>query len=75
MIKVIYPPSSAENAMQEDIQGLAKEICEECLKLLREPEKSQATPAAKVLNAFLATTRLSLYIWRTEFEADTNCYE
>jgi DNA repair/transcription protein MET18/MMS19 len=43
--------------MQEDVTGLAKDICDECLRILREPEKSQSTPAIKVFNAFLSTTR------------------
>lgn len=57
LIKVLYQPAAADDSAQEDVQGLAKDICEECLKLLREPEKSQATPALKVINAFLTTTR------------------
>jgi DNA repair/transcription protein MET18/MMS19 len=41
----------------EDIQGLAREACEECIRILQEPEKSQAKPAIKVLCAFISTTR------------------
>ncbi|KAJ7768459.1 ARM repeat-containing protein [Mycena metata] len=39
-----------------DVQTLARDACEECLGILREPEKSQAKPAIKVLCAFMATT-------------------
>ncbi|KAJ7019462.1 ARM repeat-containing protein [Mycena alexandri] len=39
-----------------DVQTLARDACEECLSILREPEKSQAKPAIKVLCAFMATT-------------------
>ncbi|KAJ7464465.1 ARM repeat-containing protein [Mycena latifolia] len=39
-----------------DVQGLARDACEECVGILREPEKSQAKPAIKVLCAFMATT-------------------
>lgn len=40
-----------------EIQGLARDVCEECITILKEPEKSQAKPAAKVLCAFMSTTR------------------
>ena len=41
----------------EEIEGLAREACDECLRILKEPEKSQAKPATKVLCAFMSTTR------------------
>ncbi|KAJ7906016.1 ARM repeat-containing protein [Mycena leptocephala] len=46
----------ADDAQDEDVQGLARDACEECIGILREPEKSQAKPAIKVLCAFMATT-------------------
>ncbi|KAJ6480897.1 Dos2-interacting transcription regulator of RNA-Pol-II-domain-containing protein [Mycena sanguinolenta] len=48
----------AEDDTQQDadLQGLARDACEECVTILREPEKSQAKPAIKVLCAFMMTT-------------------
>ncbi|KAJ6480892.1 ARM repeat-containing protein [Mycena sanguinolenta] len=47
----------AEDDTQDaDLQGLARDACEECITILREPEKSQAKPAIKVLCAFMTTT-------------------
>ncbi|KAJ7899364.1 ARM repeat-containing protein [Mycena leptocephala] len=46
----------ADDAQDEDVQGLARDACEECIGILREPEKSQAKPAIKVLCAFMTTT-------------------
>jgi DNA repair/transcription protein MET18/MMS19 len=56
VIKTIYSASSEEDS-SEDMEGLAKEACEECIGILKEPEKSQAQPAMKVLCAFVSTTR------------------
>ncbi|KAJ7097264.1 ARM repeat-containing protein [Mycena belliarum] len=39
-----------------ELQGLARDACTECVGVLREPEKSQARPAVKVLCAFMTTT-------------------
>ncbi|KAJ7576919.1 ARM repeat-containing protein, partial [Mycena floridula] len=36
-------------------EGLVQDVCVECIGILREPEKSQAKPAVKVLCAFMAT--------------------
>ncbi|KAF7309175.1 ARM repeat-containing protein [Mycena kentingensis (nom. inval.)] len=44
------------DAHDSDVQGLARDACEECIAILREPEKSQARAAIKVLCAFMATT-------------------
>ncbi|KAJ7066235.1 ARM repeat-containing protein [Mycena amicta] len=44
------------DSQDEDVQGLARDACEECIGILREPEKSQARAAIKVLCAFMATT-------------------
>ncbi|EAU90313.2 hypothetical protein CC1G_08995 [Coprinopsis cinerea okayama7 len=55
LIKTIYG-TDASDAMDQDIQGLARDACEECIQILREPEKSQAKPATKVLCSFITTT-------------------
>ena len=52
LIKTIY----ADEVTNTDIDGLAKDACEECIQILKEPEKSQAKPAIKVLCAFMSTT-------------------
>lgn len=57
LVKVIQSSTSDETAMQQDVDAFVKEVCAECLKLLGEPEKSQAIPATKVVNALLSTTR------------------
>jgi DNA repair/transcription protein MET18/MMS19 len=58
LIRTIYAEAIEVHQMDtEDIQGLAREACEECIKILQEPEKSQARPAIKVLCAFMTTTR------------------
>ncbi|KAJ7717113.1 ARM repeat-containing protein [Mycena maculata] len=46
----------AGDAQDGDVQGFARDACEECIGILREPEKSQAKPAIKVLCAFMSTT-------------------
>jgi DNA repair/transcription protein MET18/MMS19 len=53
LIKTIY----ADEVADTELQGLAKDACEECIQILKEPEKSQANPAIKVLCAFMSTTR------------------
>lgn len=56
LVKTIYEADkSAED--DTDIKGLARDACEECISILKEPEKSQANAAAKVLCAFMSTTR------------------
>ena len=58
LIETIYSGPGAEPSSDEDdIQGLARDACEECLRILKEPEKSQAKHAIKVLCAFMSTTR------------------
>ncbi|KAF8347787.1 Dos2-interacting transcription regulator of RNA-Pol-II-domain-containing protein [Amanita rubescens] len=56
LIKTIYSPEESSLESDDDIQGLAREACSECIQILKEPEKSQAKPAIKVLCAFIATT-------------------
>ena len=53
LIKTIYTDEVAD----ADLDGLAKDACTECIQILKEPEKSQAKPAIKVLCAFMSTTR------------------
>ena len=57
LIRAIYSPEESSLQNDEDIDGLAREACNECIQILKEPEKSQAKPAIKVLCAFIATTR------------------
>ncbi|KAF8817465.1 ARM repeat-containing protein [Phlegmacium glaucopus] len=56
LIKTIYAEEEAAVESDEDIQGLARDASEECINILKEPEKSQAKPATKVLCAFISTT-------------------
>ncbi|KAH9943852.1 ARM repeat-containing protein [Amylocystis lapponica] len=55
LIQTLYS-ADAGKTEKEDVEGLAKDACEECIRILREPEKSQAKPAIKVLCAFMSTT-------------------
>lgn len=57
LVKTIYHEEEAAHEHSEDIAGLARDACEECIQILREPEKSMAKPATKVICAFMATTR------------------
>ncbi|KAF9269073.1 ARM repeat-containing protein [Marasmius fiardii PR-910] len=54
LVNTIYGDDTTQG--DEDIQGLAKDACEECFMILREPEKSQAKHAIKLLCAFMSTT-------------------
>lgn len=56
LVKTIYETDEWKSE-DKDIQGLARDVCEECIDILKEPEKSQAKPAAKILCAFMSTTR------------------
>ncbi|KAH6916048.1 RNAPII transcription regulator C-terminal-domain-containing protein [Coprinopsis sp. MPI-PUGE-AT-0042] len=55
LITTIYGSDDA-SLVDQDMQGLAREACEECIQILREPEKSQAKPATKILCSFVTTT-------------------
>lgn len=57
LIQTIYGTPGAESTEDQEIEGLARDACEECIRILKEPEKSQAKPAMKVLCAFVSTTR------------------
>ena len=54
LIRTIY---SKQKEGGHSSKGLAAEICEECLDILREPGKSQAQPAIKTLAALTRATR------------------
>ncbi|KAF7971317.1 hypothetical protein HWV62_21494, partial [Athelia sp. TMB] len=54
LIRTIYADSPEHG--NSSMEGLAQEACEECIKILREPEKTQARPAIKILCAFMSTT-------------------
>ncbi|KDR80617.1 hypothetical protein GALMADRAFT_240958 [Galerina marginata CBS 339.88] len=56
LVRTIYSEEEAAMESNEDIHGLARDACEECIQILKEPEKSQAKPATKVLCAFMTTT-------------------
>ncbi|THU86243.1 ARM repeat-containing protein [Dendrothele bispora CBS 962.96] len=56
LVKTIYSDNSDGQAEDQEIEGLAKDVCEECITILREPDKSQAKSAIKVLCAFTSTT-------------------
>ncbi|KAF8825853.1 hypothetical protein HHX47_DHR6000662 [Lentinula edodes] len=50
LVKTIYTSQTADGT-DNDIEGLARDACEECIAILREPEKSQAKPAIKILSS------------------------
>ena len=53
MVRTVY----SQDAPNTPITGIAPTITDECLRILREPEKSQAKPATLTLSALLDTTR------------------
>ncbi|KAG5340290.1 hypothetical protein C0989_002306 [Termitomyces sp. Mn162] len=56
LVETIYKHEEDAIESDDDVQGLARDVCEECIHILREPEKNQAKPAIKVLCAFMSTT-------------------
>ena len=56
LIRTIYGSKETSEDTSETLSGLAKEICDECLELMKEPEKSQAIPASKVMASLIGTT-------------------
>ncbi|TFK26217.1 ARM repeat-containing protein [Coprinopsis marcescibilis] len=54
LIKTIY--SEGTETLDDEIQGLARNACEECLQILQEPEKSKAKVATRLLCSFMTTT-------------------
>jgi len=67
LVKTIYADEEAAVESNDDIQGLAREACEECIQILKEPEKSQAKPAIKILCTFISTTRASSLLFTIQF--------
>ncbi|KAI0339641.1 ARM repeat-containing protein [Trametopsis cervina] len=56
LVRTIYAIKDGDATSDETVQGLAKDVCEECIKILKEPEKNQAKHAIRVICAFLSTT-------------------
>ncbi|KAI5124282.1 hypothetical protein M0805_005129 [Coniferiporia weirii] len=56
LIQTIYNSKENREETSEKLEGLVIEICDECLDLMSEPEKSQAIPASKVIAALVGTT-------------------
>ncbi|KAG9103692.1 hypothetical protein FRC06_008809 [Ceratobasidium sp. 370] len=56
LLLVLYQDKTKSPQPSDAIDGLAEEVITECLRILREPEKSQAQHAIKIVNACLATT-------------------
>ncbi|KAF8661259.1 hypothetical protein AX16_001362 [Volvariella volvacea WC 439] len=54
LINTLYAGQSTGTDVE--VTGLARDVCEECIEILREPEKSQAKPAIKIISAFISTT-------------------
>lgn len=52
----------ADDPPTTPIVGLAPMITDECLSILREPEKSQAKSATLVLGALIDTTRMYILV-------------
>lgn len=70
LVKTIYLDEEAAVEQNEDVQGLARDACEECINILKEPEKSQARPATKILCAFMSTTRPSFHAFPYRYAAN-----
>jgi len=54
LVKTIY---GGQDVQVDDVKGFAKGITQECLDILKQPEKSQARHAIKTICALLSTTR------------------
>lgn len=54
LVKTIY---EGQDVQVDDVQGFAKGITQECLDILKQPEKSQARHAIKTICTLLSTTR------------------
>ena len=63
LVRTIYDSHNTEIGPNSQIEGLAKDACDECVRILKEPEKSQAKPATKVLCAFMSTTRKYIFVF------------
>lgn len=54
MVKVIY---EGQDVQIDDVKGFARTTTQECLDILKQPEKSQARHAIKTVGVLLSTTR------------------
>jgi DNA repair/transcription protein MET18/MMS19 len=54
LVETIY---EGQDVQIDDITGFAKTITQECLDVLKQPEKSQAQHAIKTICVLLSTTR------------------
>jgi DNA repair/transcription protein MET18/MMS19 len=54
MVKTIY---EGQDVQIDGVEGFVKTITQECLDILKQPEKSQARHAIKTVCALLSTTR------------------
>lgn len=54
MVKTIY---EGQDVQIDDVKGFARIITQECLDILKQPEKSQARHATKTICALSSTTR------------------
>lgn len=59
LIRIIYSANDAVVAKDTVPEGLGKQVVEECLEFLEEPEKSKAKPALQVLATLVRTTRMA----------------
>ncbi|KAL0953388.1 hypothetical protein HGRIS_004627 [Hohenbuehelia grisea] len=55
LVKTLVSDEDSDFTKSGNIDSLCKEICEECIEKLREPEKSLAKPSMRVLSAFITT--------------------
>ncbi|KAH7105998.1 ARM repeat-containing protein [Auriculariales sp. MPI-PUGE-AT-0066] len=55
-VKALVTTLYGADGSEAKIAGLVQSITEECLRILREPEKSQAKPASQVVSALTETT-------------------
>lgn len=63
LIKAIYDVDNASGSSSQVSMDFVEEMCEECLALVDEPEKSQAIPASKVIAALIVTTRMPRFFF------------
>ena len=54
LVKTIY---EGQDIRVDDVKGFARTITQECLDILKQPEKSQARHAIKTICGLLSTTR------------------
>ncbi|KAJ8590123.1 ARM repeat-containing protein [Rhizopogon salebrosus TDB-379] len=52
LVKTIHADTSRDTESEDSIASLARDICNECMQTLKEPEKAQARAAMKVICAF-----------------------